>query len=196
MSTKIVRNWTWSTNWRRNQDVVPTHLRVGGHIDNSHTQLRHISGSDEDARVACKRDLHENILRKCGPRGIQNVISIAFSHKSNNLQLQVGELLYCKNKGQTTCCFKEDCEANTASDKMVKRILNKYSKEKVLRVSLNYMKNTTNFLDKFQRRGYDTCHATKVYDASECAEDCENLKKAKFATECKERGGLFKCCIT
>ena len=44
--------------------------------------------------------------------------------------------------------------------------------------------------------GYKTCHALKSsLDASICAKDCEGLKKDKFATDCQDRGGLYKCCI-
>ena len=44
--------------------------------------------------------------------------------------------------------------------------------------------------------GYKTCHELKSsLDASICAKDCEFLKKQKFARECKDKGGLYKCCI-
>ena len=44
--------------------------------------------------------------------------------------------------------------------------------------------------------GYKTCHVlNSSLDASICAKDCEGLKKQKFATECKDNGGLYKCCI-
>ena len=44
--------------------------------------------------------------------------------------------------------------------------------------------------------GYKTCHAlNSSLDASICAKDCEGLKKDKFATDCQDRGGLYKCCI-
>ena len=34
----------------------------------------HISGSDEEDWVACKKDLYENLVKKCGPAGIQKVL--------------------------------------------------------------------------------------------------------------------------
>ena len=44
--------------------------------------------------------------------------------------------------------------------------------------------------------GYQTCHELKSsLDASICAKDCERLKKEKFAKNCKNKGGLYKCCI-
>ena len=44
----------------------------------------HISGSDEENWVACKKDLYENLVSKCGSRGIKNVYSIIFNIKSIN----------------------------------------------------------------------------------------------------------------
>ena len=44
--------------------------------------------------------------------------------------------------------------------------------------------------------GYQTCHKlNSSLDASICAKDCERLEKQKFAKKCKDKGGLFKCCI-
>ena len=44
--------------------------------------------------------------------------------------------------------------------------------------------------------GYKTCHIlNSSLDATVCAEDCDHLKKQEFATNCKDKGGLYKCCI-
>ena len=44
--------------------------------------------------------------------------------------------------------------------------------------------------------GYKTCHAlNSSLDATVCAEDCDRLEKEDFATNCKDKGGLYKCCI-
>ena len=46
-----------------------------------------------------------------------------------------------------------------------------------------------------QKLGYDTCYKIEGLNASKCATDCEELAQTDFAKDCKERGGLFKCCI-
>ena len=44
--------------------------------------------------------------------------------------------------------------------------------------------------------GYKTCRVlNSSLDATVCAEDCDRLKKEDFATKCKYKGGLYKCCI-
>ena len=44
--------------------------------------------------------------------------------------------------------------------------------------------------------GYKTCHILKSsLDATICAKDCDTLRNKFFAKRCKERGGLYKCCI-
>ena len=44
--------------------------------------------------------------------------------------------------------------------------------------------------------GYKTCHVlNSSLDATVCAKDCDHLKKQEFATNCKDKGGLYKCCI-
>ena len=44
--------------------------------------------------------------------------------------------------------------------------------------------------------GYKRCHVlNSSLDATVCAKDCNLLRKQDFAKRCKERGGLFKCCI-
>ena len=43
--------------------------------------------------------------------------------------------------------------------------------------------------------GYKTCYHIDSLDASKCAQDCKNMENEKFAKNCTENGGLFKCCI-
>ena len=44
--------------------------------------------------------------------------------------------------------------------------------------------------------GYKTCHVlNSSLDATICAKDCDRLGKQDFAKKCREKGGLFKCCI-
>ena len=44
--------------------------------------------------------------------------------------------------------------------------------------------------------GYKTCHVlNSSLDAAVCAKDCDRLKKQDFATKCRDKGGLYKCCI-
>ena len=66
----------------------------------------------------------------------------------------------------------------------------------MLNKSINFLSDTNSFLKhQVQKLGYDTCHKIKEYDVKVCHDDCEKLKKEEFATECKEKGGLYKCCI-
>ena len=59
-----------------------------------------------------------------------------------------------------------------------------------------YLKNRKNVLGNLVKsQGYKTCHHIDSLDASKCAEDCKAMEKGKFAKNCKENGGLFKCCI-
>ena len=44
--------------------------------------------------------------------------------------------------------------------------------------------------------GYKTCHVlNSSLDATVCAKDCDHQKKQDFATKCRDKGGLYKCCI-
>ena len=66
----------------------------------------------------------------------------------------------------------------------------------MLNKSLTFLRSPQNFLQtRIDKLGYDTCHRTKGYDAEECYNDCQKLKKSDFAKQCKKDGGLFKCCI-
>ena len=100
--------------------------------------------------------------------------------------LQVGKLLYCYDRGRTSCCFKEEkCGGNWA------KINYKMTQEAV-----SFMKRPKAALDHFVNNlGYDSCHKTKDYDAEPCHQDCLVQEKSKFAKKCREEGGLHKCCI-
>ena len=100
--------------------------------------------------------------------------------------LQVGKLLYCYDRGRTSCCFEEEkCGGNWA------KINYKMTQEAV-----SFMKRPKAALDHFVNNlGYDSCHKTEDYDAEPCHQDCLVQEKSQFAKECRERGGLYKCCI-
>ena len=62
--------------------------------------------------------------------------------------------------------------------------------------AVSFMKRPKAALDHFVNNlGYDSCHKTKDYDAEPCHQDCLVQEKSKFANECREKGGLYKCCI-
>ena len=103
-----------------------------------------------------------------------------------NSYLKVGDLLYCRNRGTTTCCYQnEACDRNYYSvhDEMTNK-------------SVEFLQNPNGFLKSMVKDlKYDTCHKIDGYDASACATDCEKLKTSEFAKNCTENVGLFKCCI-
>ena len=100
--------------------------------------------------------------------------------------LQVGELLYCNNRGVTSCCFvDEKCGGNwiAINDEMPRK-------------ALDFMQKPQVFLSNLVRKtGYDSCHRTEEYDADQCHQDCQEQEKSNFAKKCREGGGLYKCCI-
>ena len=100
--------------------------------------------------------------------------------------LKTGDLLYCKTRGTTSCCYKnESCSKNydLVHDRM-------------MRQSTKFRKNPKEFLsDMVKNLNYDTCHAITNNDATKCAEDCKQLRREDFAKDCGKNGGLFKCCI-
>ena len=64
------------------------------------------------------------------------------------------------------------------------------------RKAVGFMMNPQSFLTHLvQNAGYDTCRRTKEYDAEQCHQDCQELEKSNFAETCREKGGLYKCCI-
>ena len=100
---------------------------------------------------------------------------------------KTGDLLYCKDRGTTSCCFHNESCAHTYDVVVHDRMTNN---------SINFLKNPRAYLaDMVTTMEYDTCHAIKEYDASECAEDCRKLERSNFANDCREKGGFFKCCI-
>ena len=100
--------------------------------------------------------------------------------------LQVGELLYCNNRGMTSCCFvNEKCGGNwdTINDEMTQK-------------AVDFLQNPKVFVtDLVKKAGYDTCHRTEEYDADQCHQDCQEQEKSDFARNCTKDGGLYKCCI-
>ena len=68
--------------------------------------------------------------------------------------------------------------------------------EKLYERAKTYLKDKNGTLSSFVKSvGYKTCHSLNSRDASKCAEDCKNLEKENFATNCTSNGGLFKCCV-
>ena len=100
--------------------------------------------------------------------------------------LQVGELLYCNNRGVTSCCFvNEKCGGNwlAINDEMTQKAVDFLRKPKV-------------FLSNLVRKdGYDSCHRTQEYDADQCHQKCQKQEESDFAKKCREGGGVYKCCI-
>ena len=59
-----------------------------------------------------------------------------------------------------------------------------------------YLTNRRKAMDNLvESYGYKSCHPIDDVDATKCAEDCEKFEKDKFAKNCTDNGGLFKCCI-
>ena len=125
--------------------------------------------SDEQAFSLCKTHLNAKLEKKCEYSAVENP----------------GELLYCKKRGELTCCFaNESCATWSNIDSNI------YTNAR------EYLMNKTNVLNNLVKiTGYKTCHHLSSLDASKCANDCKKLEKGKFAKNCKSTGGLFKCCI-
>ena len=59
-----------------------------------------------------------------------------------------------------------------------------------------YLSNRKKALDHLKNLvGYKTCHHIDSLDATKCADDCKRMEEEKFAKNCTDTGGLFKCCI-
>ena len=73
-------------------------------------------------------------------------------HKSTLMILQVGELLYCRNRGVTSCCFVEEkCGRDfvAINDEMTQQ-------------AVDFMQKPQSFLSNLvENAGYDSCHRTK-----------------------------------
>ena len=68
--------------------------------------------------------------------------------------------------------------------------------EPMTRKAVDFMERPKWFLDNFVSiNGYDSCHLTKEYDAEQCHKDCLKQEKSSFAKNCRDGGGLYKCCI-
>ena len=91
-------------------------------------------------------------------------------------------MLYCNNRGMTSCCFvDEKCEM--INDAMTMK-------------AIDFLQNTKDYITNLVKKiGYDTCHRTKEYDADQCHQDCQEQEKSDFARNCTKDGGLYKCCI-
>ena len=100
--------------------------------------------------------------------------------------MQVGELLYCYDRGRTSCCFVEEkCGGNfqVINDEMTQK-------------AVDFLQKPEAFLSNLVRKaGYDSCHRTEEYDADQCHQDCQEQENSNFAVKCREGGGLYKCCI-
>ena len=59
----------------------------------------------------------------------------------------------------------------------------------------NYMKDGIKYLTDWEVRGHDFCMNGHWWDTSHCEGACEDWKDSDFAKKCREKGGLFKCCI-
>jgi len=96
-----------------------------------------------------------------------------------------GEMLYCKDRARTSCCFhKHECEGSWAaiSSQMGQK-------------AEAYLTDKDEFFKTMKSNGYKTCHPLGGYDASICHADCQEFEKSELADQCKQKGGLFKCCI-
>jgi hypothetical protein len=135
----------------------------------------------------CKRELSEKLVQYCGLQYIEKVKSITLLNFEHIFCLKTGDLVYCNDRGRSSCCFhNEACSKNYSAavhDKMTNQ-------------SIKFLKNPKKFLgDMVKHLKYDTCHAIEEYDASQCEEDCIKLGKGEFAKNCTENAGLYKCCI-
>ena len=100
--------------------------------------------------------------------------------------MKTGDLLYCKARGKTSCCFQNESCSKTYE----------VVHQNMASQSIKFLEDPKKFLtDMVQNLNYDSCHAISNYDASKCAKDCEKLEKDEFARNCLKNGGLFKCCI-
>ena len=135
----------------------------------------------------CKRELSEKLVQYCGLQYIEKVKSITLLNFEHIFCLKTGDMLYCNDRGRTSCCFhNEACSKNytiAIHDRMTSQ-------------ATQFMNNPQEFLeDMVKNLNYDTCHTITDYDATKCAEDCKHLEREAFAKDCVKNGGLYKCCI-
>ena len=110
--------------------------------------------------------------------------NIDFNLTSN---FQSGNLLFCYQGGNTSCCFQNEYCSNDYLKSVNGGMETK---------ALTFLKDPDSYLrSKVEYLGYDSCHRIQGIDASICAKKCKKLAKSPAAKECKEKQGLFKCCI-
>ena len=110
--------------------------------------------------------------------------NIDFNLTSN---FQSGKLLFCYQGGNTSCCFQNEYCSNDYLKSVNGGMETK---------ALTFLKDPDSYLrSKVEYLGYDSCHRIQGIDASICAKECKKLSKSPAAQECKEKQGLFKCCI-
>ena len=110
----------------------------------------------------------------------------------------MGELLYCYERGSTSCCFiEEECVPDDLWYKNSSNTLGWFKlNNEMTQKSVDFILKPESFLGNLVSiAGYDTCHRTAEYDASECHKDCQRSEKGTFANQCRKDGGLYKCCI-
>jgi len=127
-------------------------------------------GNKKEAFRNCKRRVQAKLEDLCSDTKVK----------------RTGELLYCYDRGLISCCFyNHSCAENWTE-----------INEDMYDTARNYLEDPKAFLSNLQSLGYKSCHPlNSSLDASICAEDCKKLEKKKFAQNCTNSGGLFKCCI-
>jgi len=98
-----------------------------------------------------------------------------------------GNLHYCSHGETMVCCFDDyTCVPDEGKNQ-----------ETYIEEASKYLKDPEDYMENVKTEmGYQTCHPLKSsMDATVCANDCKEMEKEKFATDCKKKGGLFKCCI-
>ena len=128
-----------------------------------------VSDSEEIAFRICRLRLSEILMKACHYSKVENA----------------GSLLYCKARGVITCCFKDQV-CNTWSS----------IQNSIYTTAKEYLTNKKDVLSSLIiSSGYKTCHHLESLDATVCAKDCKKLEESDFASSCKSKGGLFKCCV-
>jgi len=142
---------------------------LGADPDSGHCAVVSV-GTEKMRWEECKRNLAAKLVMLCIPRNIE----------------KTGDLLYCNERGTTSCCFQNEvCGADMVE-----------INNKMLYNSINYLKNKEKYLSNLvDKEGYDSCHPIRGYDASVCEQDCKKLQESEFARNCSKNNGLYKCCI-
>jgi len=100
---------------------------------------------------------------------------------------KAGDLLYCKNRGQTTCCFVNHQCDQYMSDRI----------QEIPEQAVQFLKDKEGSLEHIRSaEGFHKCYPIDGYDATKCAEDCKNIvNDSPLAEECSKRNGFMNCCI-